>query len=98
VSLSWSFDTKDQFNNDYGGWQIDDVEVIVSPLACVDPCPGDLDGDYDVDIFDFGQFAAGFAILTNATRANGDLDGDGDVDIFDFGLFAAAFGINCNAP
>jgi hypothetical protein len=53
-------------------------------------CLGDVDGDGDTDIFDFGIFAANFARQVDP-GTHGDLDGDGDVDIFDFGIFAANF-------
>jgi hypothetical protein len=54
------------------------------------PCLGDIDGDGDTDIFDFGIFAASFTL--NVTPGTlGDIDGNGIVDIFDFGLFAANF-------
>jgi hypothetical protein len=67
--------------------------VTMCPDACVVPpmCPMDLDGDDDVDVFDFGVFAAHFGQMVTP-NTDGDFDGDGDVDIFDFGLFAASFG------
>jgi hypothetical protein len=45
----------------------------------------DVDGDGDVDIFDFNQYAAWYNILD----LNADVDGDSDVDIFDFNQYAA---------
>ena len=67
------------------------------------PVLGDLDGDRDVDLDDFGLFAialSGHGVTTpppgcepkHFTRA--DLDQDGDVDLGDFAVFQAAFGAN----
>ena len=47
----------------------------------------DFDGDGDVDIFDFSDYAAAY----NTGGASADFDGDGDVDIFDFSGYAAAY-------
>lgn len=55
-------------------------------------CPGDLDGDADTDIFDFGMFALNFGTSGLAPYTGGDMDGDGDVDVLDFGVFAGDFG------
>jgi hypothetical protein len=57
---------------------------------------GDLDGDGDVDVFDFGAFAPNFGTTIGADRCHGDMDCDGDVDVFDFGAFAPTFG--CLGP
>lgn len=54
-------------------------------------CPGDIDGDGDTDIFDFGVFATHFGSSVPAGTL-GDLDGNGVVNVFDFGIFAADFG------
>lgn len=54
-------------------------------------CIGDLDGDGDTDVFDFGIFAIHFGESV-APGTSGDYDGDGDVDVFDFGSFANDFG------
>ena len=55
---------------------------------------GDIDGDGDVDKFDFGTFALAFGSEKGEPRYNpeADLDHDGDVDKFDFGTFALNFG------
>ena len=69
-----------------------DADMNGIPDECECVCPGDIDGDCDTDVFDFGIFAANFGTSGHAPFTNGDLDGDGDVDVFDFGLFAANFG------
>lgn len=95
TSLTWKFDTLDQFANEHGGWQVDNVEVSKTSVSCVDPCPGDINGDLKVNVFDFGTFAAGFGTAPGATREDGDIDGNGVVDVFDFGDLAVNFGTNC---
>lgn len=54
-------------------------------------CIGDLDGDGDTDVFDFGAFTSFFG-QSVAPGTSGDLDGNGIVDVLDFGLFAGNFG------
>jgi hypothetical protein len=81
--------------NGFGGWQVDDIRVVLVGVACVEPCPGDVNGDGMVDVFDFADLADGFGIDTGATREDGDLNGDGLVDVFDFGDVSASFGDSC---
>jgi len=56
-------------------------------------CPGDLDGDLDVDLADLslllGDYGASGADLP------GDLDGDGTVALTDLSLLLGAFGTTC---
>ena len=56
--------------------------------------PGDIDGDFDVDKFDFGTFAIAFGSNVGEPRYNlyADINQDGKVDKFDFGKFAPNFG------
>ncbi len=68
----------------------EDVDMDGLGDAC--DCPGDVDGDGDVDVFDFGVFGGQFGSTGLPPHQLGDLDGDGDVDVFDFGVFAQGFG------
>lgn len=65
-------------------------------VGAVSPCPGDIDGDHDTDVFDFGEFANAFGTMYTGdyTTFNfkADLDRNGVIDVFDFGIFAADFG------
>ena len=61
-------------------------------------CPGDLDGDNDTDVFDFGIMASHFGQCIPAIfgRCDGDLNCDGCVNIFDFSVLSGNFG--CTLP
>jgi hypothetical protein len=62
--------------------------------------PGDVDGDGDVDPFDFSEFRVAYGskglpqVPTPDPNHNywADLDGDGDVDPFDFSTFRVNYG------
>ncbi|MCK4872145.1 MAG: hypothetical protein KAS72_05435 [Phycisphaerales bacterium] len=55
-----------------------------------DPCPGDLDGDGDVDQADLGILLAAYGL-----NGTGDCDGDGDTDQADLGILLANYGTVC---
>lgn len=75
----------------YSGWNIDDVQIIgVVPAPS---CPGDTDGDGDVDITDLGAVLAHFG--GPGALADGDVNGDGQVNITDLGEVLANFGAPC---
>ena len=58
------------------------------------PCPGDLDGDNDVDIADLAVLLAHYG-ETGASPNDGDLDHDGDVDVADLAALLAVYGVVC---
>ncbi|MCK5544471.1 MAG: carboxypeptidase regulatory-like domain-containing protein [Desulfobulbaceae bacterium] len=60
----------------------------------VPPCPGDFDGDGDVDRIDLAVFAADFGRTDCDTgeECKGDFDRDNDLDGSDLAVFAADFG------
>ena len=55
---------------------------------------GDIDGDNEVTLFDFGQLVAAFGSVPGDANwnANADLDGDEEVTLFDFGVLVRNFG------
>ncbi len=57
-------------------------------------CPGDADGDLDVDIADLNLLLANFDSAV-APGTNGDVDGSGFVDIADLNEVLANFNTNC---
>lgn len=63
------------------------------PDGCDTACPGDTDGDGDVDISDLGLLLSQFG--QSGTGLGGDVDFDDDVDISDLGLLLARFGTIC---
>ena len=62
------------------------------------PCPGDLDGDYDVDLADLSQLLSNYGTAQGASYEDGDLDGDGDVDLSDLAALLAVYGTICPIP
>ena len=56
---------------------------------------GDVDGDNEVTLFDFGELVAAFGSLPGDSNwnANADLDGDEEVTLFDFGILVRNFGV-----
>jgi hypothetical protein len=53
----------------------------------IPPCPGDVDGDRDVDLSDLGALLASFGLEPGDPwyDPRADVDGDGDVDLSDLG-------------
>ena len=66
---------------------VPDGVVLIS--VAVD-CPGDLDGDNDVDQSDLGILLSSYNI-----DDGGDIDGDGDTDQSDLGILLANYNTNC---
>ena len=55
---------------------------------------GDIDGDNEVTLFDFGALVAAFGSVPGDSNwnPNADLDGDEEVTLFDFGILVGNFG------
>ncbi len=55
---------------------------------------GDIDGDNEVSLFDFGELVSAFGSAPGDANWNpdADLDGDEDVSLFDFGILVRNFG------
>jgi hypothetical protein len=92
VYIRWTMGTTDGTVT-YPGWNIDDVEIWAVNLT--PDCPGDLDGDNDVDLGDLSQLLAHYGITGGASYEDGDLDGDGDVDLGDLSALLAVYGTTC---
>jgi parallel beta-helix repeat protein len=58
------------------------------------PLVGDIDGDRDVDRYDFGILAGAYGTSIGQPRyhVRCDLDQDGDIDRYDFGILATNYG------
>jgi len=73
---------------------IDDFDVIAITCQNVVPCPGDLDGDNDVDLDDLTLLLGDFGCMSGG--CTGDIDGDGDTDLDDLVLLLGAYGAVCS--
>ena len=56
-------------------------------------CPGDLDGDVDVDLTDLAILLSDFDCTSGCA---GDVDGDDDTDLTDLAILLANFDLTCN--
>ncbi|MEJ5252709.1 MAG: hypothetical protein HPY54_03800 [Chthonomonadetes bacterium] len=70
------------------------VAVNGSGVANFSLVNGDVDGDSEVTLFDFGALVAAFGSMPGDPNwnANADLDGDDEVTLFDFGILVRNFG------
>ena len=81
IQLEFHFDSRDGIQNDFLGWQVDNVRVTAIAAGCENPsCPGDLNGDGVVDFDDLGEILGGFGT---------------DYDFDDLGLVLGNFGADC---
>jgi choice-of-anchor B domain-containing protein len=88
-TLRVRFVAKDgQFSNTVEA-AVDAIEVVSND--CTPHCPGDLDGNGRVDVFDFFELVAVFG-LDVPTCSPADFDGDGAVSVLDFSILAGSFG------
>ncbi len=86
------FDSKDAFNNNFLGFQIDGVKVVASKVICDSPsCYPDCDQSGTLSIDDFICFQTLFAI----GDPSADCDGDSTLSIDDFICFQTMFAIGC---
>ena len=58
-------------------------------------CPGDLDGDQDVDLSDLAQLLSNYGTTSGAAYEDGDFDNDGDVDLGDLAAMLSVYGDPC---
>ncbi len=88
----WNYDEPPGSPHPFGTISLDQYQ-------CTDwagPCPGDLDGDDDLDIADLARLLAAYGVVSGATYADGDLDGDGDVDLSDLAILLGSYGATCD--
>jgi hypothetical protein len=89
VYIRWTMGTTDSAWQ-YCGWNIDDVQIIGTPLLS----PGDMNCDGVVDGFDIQPFVLALtdpdayeSLYPDCNVLNGDINGDGAVDGFDIQPF-----------
>jgi hypothetical protein len=76
--------------DDDGQWRVD-----MGADEFASHCPGDLDGDGDVDLSDLATLLSNYGMTSGAQYEDGDLDGDGDVDLTDLAALLAVYGSTC---
>jgi subtilisin family serine protease len=92
VELSFVFDSKDQYYNNFRGWQVDGLQFAITDVVCRgDECYADYNGDGTLDLFDFLAFTNDF----NAGEGKANCDNEGGFDLFDFLCFTNAFNAGC---
>lgn len=73
------------------------VQVVNADVSGVDVTlpNGDVDGDNEVSLTDFGNLVAAFGTAAgdDGWNPNADLDGDGEVNLLDFGILVRYFGM-----
>ncbi|MCS6830664.1 MAG: hypothetical protein RMM08_08820 [Armatimonadota bacterium] len=71
-----------------------DVTLTAGTVVDFSLANGDIDGDNEVTLFDFGALVAAFGAVPGDGNWNpdADLDGDEDVTLFDFGILVRNFG------
>lgn len=81
---------RDQRNED------DSIDVYGQFLDVESTCPGDLDGDLDIDLADLAQLLTNYGVTSGATYEMGDLDGDGAVQLNDLAALLSVYGTTCS--
>jgi len=90
VQLRFEFDTVDEVQNNFRGFQVDAVKIESVSAVC-NSCYADCTGEGTLDIFDFLCFQDAFA----SADPYADCTGEGTFDIFDFLCFQDAFAAGC---
>ena len=70
------------------------VSIVGGGVANFSLVNGDIDGDNEVTLFDFGALVSAFGSMPGDSGWNpeADLDGDEEVTLFDFGILVSNFG------
>jgi len=74
------------------------LTVLTFGFYATDPvttCPGDLNGDGEIDLSDLSIVLSNYGTLSGAGPEDGDLDGNGTVDLADLAIFLPLFGTSC---
>lgn len=75
------------------------IVLFACPCALGDwDCPGDLNGDWVVNLADLAQLLAHYGMTSGATYEMGDMNGDGAVNLVDLAALLAHYGTVCDPP
>jgi len=78
-----------------GGWNPNgDAEAWLAFLGS-DPCPADLNGDFEVNLADLRKLLRNFGTRSIGLPSMGDANHDGDIDLADLSMLLSAFGTSC---
>jgi hypothetical protein len=69
--------------------------LLCTPLAAASDCPGDVNGDWMVNMADLSIVTAHYGMTKGATLEQGDLTGDGAVNQDDLDIVLDNYGKNC---
>lgn len=88
VTLEWFFDSTDPWDNQFRGWQVDNVRLDVVQVSCLAASPamlGDLDGNGQVDGRDLEEFVVAVMAASSLPQhvCPADFDSSGTVDLDD---------------
>ncbi|MCA9278513.1 MAG: S8 family serine peptidase [Phycisphaeraceae bacterium] len=90
VTLGFNFDTIDSIQNDFRGWQIDNIVIEATNFEC-SACYADCDGSGALNVFDYICFGNAYA----ANDPYADCDGSGSLNVFDYICFGNAYAAGC---
>jgi hypothetical protein len=83
----WEQDPNDPNNQNYG------AAYVFHRTSS--RCPGDLNDDSVIDLFDLAQLLANYGVAEDAIYEQGDIDEDGDVDLGDLAELLRVYGTTC---
>jgi len=77
-------------------YELETIDNVLEYYSIVITISGDVDADFDVDIFDIVKIAVCYGSEEGESRyiSNSDIDGDGDIDLFDFVPAEGNYGID----
>ena len=72
-----------------------DEDGDVTAYAVALGCPGDFDGNSEVNLADLACLLGNYGSGSGMTYENGDVDEDGDVDLADLAALLGVYGTTC---
>jgi hypothetical protein len=94
VTLSFKFDTVDAVNNNYRGWQIDQVRLSAQSVGCTPTCYANCDGSTNPPVLNVNDFIC-FQNRFAASESYADCDQNTSLNVNDFICFQNRFASGC---